>query len=97
MSTPTQIGFTHKEVVEALLRHEGITEGIWGMIIKFGIKGANVGASDSDVMPSAIVPVLEIGLEKRDAENNLSVDAAKLSPVGGSKSAKVAGKRKVAK
>lgn len=78
MSEPTQIIFTHKEVVEALLKQQGIREGIWGIYIKFGIKGANVGMSDVDLMPAAIVPVLEIGLQKFDQENNLAIDAAKM-------------------
>ncbi len=80
MAEPTQIVFTHKEIAEVLLKHHGIHEGIWGVYIKFGIKGANIGASDSDLMPSAIVPVLEIGLQKVDKENNLSVDAARVNP-----------------
>ncbi len=80
MAETTQIVFTHKEIAEILLRHHGLHEGIWGVYIKFGIKGANVGASDSDLMPSAIVPVLQIGLQKFEKENNLSVDAAKVNP-----------------
>ena len=81
MAESTQIVFTHKEVVEALLKRQGIHEGIWGIYVKFGIKGANVGASDSDLMPAAIVPVLQIGLQKFETENNLSVDAAKVNPI----------------
>ena len=80
MAEPIQIAFTHKEVVEALLKRQGIHEGLWGICVRFGIKGANVGASDSDLMPAAIVPVLQIGLQKVQKETNLSVDAAKVNP-----------------
>lgn len=80
MAESTQIVFSHKEVVEALLKKQGIHEGIWGIYIKFGIKAANVGASDTDLMPSAIVPVMEIGLQKFVSENNLSVDASRVNP-----------------
>jgi hypothetical protein len=80
MAEATQIVFKHKEVVEALLRRQGIHEGIWGLYVKFGIQGMNIGMSDADLMPAAIVPVLEIGLQKFPKENNLAVDAAKVNP-----------------
>jgi len=95
MPESTQIVFTHKEVVEALLKQQQIHDGIWGIYVKFGIKAANVGMSDSDLMPAAIVPVLEIGLQKFENENNLSVDAAKVNPrTTASRAQKIAGKSK---
>ena len=80
MAEATQITFTHQEVVEALLKKQGVHEGLWAIYIKFGIRAANVGGSDASLMPSAIVPVLEIGIQKSDSESNLSVDAAKSNP-----------------
>lgn len=81
MAELEQITFTYKEVVEALLKHHGsIHEGIWGVYIRFGIKGANMGMSPDDVLPTAILPVLQIGLQRFPEENNLSVDAAKVNP-----------------
>ena len=80
MGKSTRITFTHKEVATAMLKQQGLHEGIWGIYVKFGIGAANVGASDSTVMPSAIVPVVEIGLQPFDKENNLSVGAAKINP-----------------
>jgi hypothetical protein len=32
------------------------------------------------MMPAAVVPVLEIGLQKFEAESNIAVDAAKVNP-----------------
>ena len=61
-------------------KKQGIHDGIWGIYPKFGNQGANVGASDTDLKPSAIVPVIEIGLQKFEKENNLSVDAAVANP-----------------
>jgi hypothetical protein len=82
MAESTQIVFSHKEVVEALLKQQGIHDGIWGIYIKFGLQGVNVGASPADLMPAAVIPVLQIGLQKFDEENNLAVDAAKVNPQG---------------
>ena len=80
MAEAQQITFTHKEVVEALLKKHGIHEGIWGIYIKFGLKAANLGSSSSDLLPAAIVPVVAIGLQKFNEENNLSVNAANVNP-----------------
>ncbi len=82
MAEPTQIVFKHKEVVEALLKKQDIHEGIWGLFLRFGIQGLNIGMSADDLMPAAVVPVLEIGLQRFPEENNIAVDAAKVNPQG---------------
>ena len=79
MAEANQIIFSHKEVVEALLKQHGsIQKGLWGLFIKFGISAANVGSGPTDLYPAAIVPIVEIGLQKFDSETNISVDAAKV-------------------
>ncbi len=80
MAEPGQITFTYKEIVEALLKKQRIHEGIWGIYIKFGIRAANMGMSKTDVLPTAMVPVLDIGLQRFDEESNIAVDAAKVNP-----------------
>lgn len=80
MPQATQIAFKHKELAELLVKSQNIHEGIWGLFLRFGIGATNVGPSDADLNPAAIVPVLEIGLQKFDKENNISVDAAKVNP-----------------
>lgn len=80
MAEATQILYTFKELAEILVKQQDIHEGLWGIYIKFGIKAANVGETDSDLKPTALVPVLELGLQKFDALNNLSVDAAVVNP-----------------
>ncbi len=46
-----------------------------------GLGGANVALiPGADLNPAAIVPVLKIGLQRFDAPNNLTVDAAKINP-----------------
>jgi hypothetical protein len=80
MAESTQIVFSYKEVAEALLKTQGIHEGIWGIYIKFGISAVNVGPTPEALAPAAIVPVLQIGLQKFDEENNLAVNAALVNP-----------------
>ena len=44
------------------------------------MQATNVGPVESDLKPSAIVAILNIGLSKADKESNLTVDAAKVNP-----------------
>lgn len=76
----SQIGFKHTEIVELLLKKMNIHEGIWALFIKFGIGASNVGPTESELNPAAIIPILEIGLQKFEKETNISVDAAKVNP-----------------
>lgn len=80
MAEPSQIGFSFKELAEILVKKQGIHEGVWGIFVRFGLAASNVGPSDSDLKPSAIIPIVEIGLQKFETENNLSVDAAMVNP-----------------
>ena len=81
MPEPTRIVFTYKEVVESLVRKQDIHEGIWGLYIRFGISAANIGSEPgAELVPAAIIPVIEIGLQKFETETNLSVDAAAVNP-----------------
>jgi hypothetical protein len=85
MPEATQVVFKHKELAEILVKHQNIHDGIWGLFLRFGIGATNVGASETDLQPAAIVPVLEIGLQRFDKETNISVDAAKVNPAKESK------------
>ena len=80
MPKSNQIIFAHKELVTIMIKDQDIHEGWWGLYVKFGIQAANVGPA-ADLLPAAIVPILEIGLQKFEKETNLSVDAAKVYPV----------------
>jgi hypothetical protein len=80
MPEATQIVFKHAEIVEMLIKKQEIHEGIWGLFIKFGLNASNVGATETEVMPAAILGVLEIGLQKFDKESNIALNAAKVNP-----------------
>ena len=80
MPEPTQLSFSHKEVATALIKAQGIHEGIWGLYVRFGIAARNIGAGDDDLQPAAIVPIMTIGLQQFDKVHNLSVDAAVANP-----------------
>jgi hypothetical protein len=81
MPETKSITFTHKEVVEALIRYNDLHEGLWGLVIEFGLGAANVGSEPGDLLPAAIVPVKKIGLQRFDEPNNLTIDAAEANPL----------------
>lgn len=76
----SNIIFSYKEVVSALLKAQGIHEGTWSLFVRFGLNAANVGENENELKPCAIIPLLEIGLQKGEKENNISVDASKVNP-----------------
>lgn len=80
MAEPTQYVFSHHEVVAALLKKQGIHEGIWSLIINFGFGAANVGPSEDQVNPTAMIPVMGVGIQRADASGPLSVDASVVNP-----------------
>lgn len=80
MAEVNQYVFDFKEVVEALLRKQGIREGIWGIYVEFGLVAANVVQPDEQLLPTALVPVKKIGIQRLEKETSLAVDASKLSP-----------------
>jgi len=67
-------------VVEALIRYNDLHEGLWGIYIEFGLAAANMGQGPEDILPTAIIPVKKIGLQRFDEANNLTVDAAEANP-----------------
>jgi hypothetical protein len=80
MPETSQIIFSHKELVELMLKQQRIHEGIWGLFLKFSLGASNIGPTQTEVLPAAIVAVTEIGLQKFEQETNISVDAAKVNP-----------------
>jgi hypothetical protein len=98
MAEASQITFDHQEVAEALVKKQGIHEGLWGIYIEFGLVAANL-ANPTDpksLMPTAFSMVQKIGIQRFKEANNLTVDAAKVNPkskattdTGGQTSSKV--------
>ena len=80
MPESNNISFSYIEVVTALIKAADLHDGIWGLHVRFGLSATNVGDSESILRPAAIVPLLELGLQKFEKENNLAVDAKKVNP-----------------
>jgi hypothetical protein len=80
MPESTNIKFSFHEIVTAMLKAADIHDGIWGLFVRFGLGASNVGESETTLRPAAIVPIVEIGLQKFEKESSIAVDAAKVNP-----------------
>lgn len=86
MAEVQTIYLSYKELVEALIKHQNIHEGVWQLCIEFGISGGNMPIAPQEhpeelrLTPVAMVPITKIGLLKVDKENPLALDASKVNP-----------------
>lgn len=82
MAETERFAFSHSEVVEALVKKQGLHEGVWRLYVEFGIGAINAGSDANSLAPCAVVPVVKLGLVRADEgeSNNLTVDAAKVNP-----------------
>jgi len=83
MADPALFKFNHKEVVEALIKQQGLHEGIWQLYIEFNLTAANINVptDEKTLTPAAILMVKAVGITKVEKENNLTMDAAKVNPM----------------
>lgn len=85
MAEINSYAFSYKEVATALLRQQGIHEGLWTVSITLGFGVSAMGKPDSpnDLRPGAVVLIESIGLQRapENTKNNLTFDAAEINPV----------------
>jgi hypothetical protein len=77
-----EYNFSNRELIEALIKKQGLHEGIWMLGLRFGLGGANVNHPDDPLQsaPAAIIPVVGFSLRKKDTLNPLALDAAVVNP-----------------
>ena len=74
MADADRFKFSHKELAEILARYLHLEDGLWGLYVRFGIAASNVGPDTQSLNPAAIVPVVEIGLQRMEEPSNLTID-----------------------
>jgi hypothetical protein len=74
----------YKELAELMVKKRSIHEGLWGVYIRFGLRAANMNIQQEDMsihlLPTAILPILEIGIQPFSNATDLTVDAATVNP-----------------
>ena len=83
MAETTQHIFSFKELLGLMVKDKGIHQGHWALHVKFGLTAVNVkgGMNTSDpLLPTAIIPLIEIGIQEIKEPHELSVDASRINP-----------------
>lgn len=80
MAKEEKFAFSHKEIVEELIKRQDIHEGIWRLYIEFAFGAGNAGPSPEQIVPTALIGIQRIGILRVEAEDALSVDAARVNP-----------------
>jgi uncharacterized membrane protein len=86
MAEITKYDFSHKELVEALIKQQGIHDGIWSLTVEFGLAVANTGPGPNEIHPTALVPLVKTGIMKTNEMTSLAVDASVVNPAQPKKS-----------
>ncbi len=84
MAEVTQYSFSHKEIVELLIKKQGIHEGQWSILIAVGSAALNLGPTADQINPTVLIAFQKIGIQRMPEglppDNNITVDAAKVNP-----------------
>jgi hypothetical protein len=82
MPEVNQLFFTHKEVLELLIKKGKIHQGRWMLAANFGFTAGNFGPGPAQLSPGAIVAILGVGLQRAAADTleEMTLDAAVVNP-----------------
>jgi len=87
MAEATQYLFDYTEILEDLIRKQGIHEGKWRLIFELGFTATSVNTQESPddsnvaLRPAGIVLIQKVGISRTEEElNNLTLDAAVVNP-----------------
>jgi hypothetical protein len=82
MAEPTQFTFDLKEVATALVKQQGLHEGLWMVAFEVGLVAGIIGPTPATSGPAALVQFNKVQLMRLDQplHPHLTVDAAEVNP-----------------
>lgn len=69
-----------KDVGAMLLRHLGVHEGQWDVVVEFQAAFGSMGPAPESALPSALIGISKIGLVRSIHPGPLTIDAAAVNP-----------------
>lgn len=75
--------YDYKEIVENLIKAQGLHEGLWRLIFDLGLSATNVNVlqdGKTTLTPTGMVLIQRIGIIETNELNDLTVDAAVVNP-----------------
>jgi hypothetical protein len=90
MPEVNNIYFSHKELLELLIKKADLHQGKWMLAANFGFSAANFGPSPEQLSPGAIVALLGVGITRAGPEipEPAWLDAAVVNPPASSEESK---------
>jgi hypothetical protein len=84
MPEVNQLFFTHKEVLEVLIKKADVHEGKWMLSANFGFTAGNFGPGPDQLSPGAIVAIVGVGITRAaaDTPEQATLDAGVVNPAG---------------
>ena len=91
----TPVLFEFHDLVTEMIRKKGIHEGIWALYVEFALVAVNMGFNDADtespnegpvegapdlLLPTAMIPIKQIGIVQAPFTSTIAVDAAVVNP-----------------
>ncbi len=81
MAEVSQYIFSHRDLVETLIRKQGLHEGVWTLAFQLGMAATQVPSpAGGDPLPGAVLSIFAVALQKADKEGPTALDAAKVNP-----------------
>lgn len=76
--------FSHKELLELLIKASNVHQGEWQLTMNFSFTAGNFGPNEETVLPGSIAAVSHVGMTRAKPESPkaLVLDAAKVNPRG---------------
>lgn len=77
---PAGTPLSMKEVAELLVKHYGLREGLFDLMLEYQFAFGNFGPTPSQVTPGAMIGLAKLGLTRATQIGPLTVDAAEVNP-----------------
>jgi hypothetical protein len=85
MAEVNQYTFTHRELIELLIKKADVHEGEWGLVLNMSVATGVMGPTPEQAAPGIMVTIPNIGIQRTppgapQGPANISVDAEKVNP-----------------
>ena len=98
MPETNQIVLNHREVLELIIKHVGVSEGRWMLMATFGLAAGTFGPSPDQAVPGVTVGLQKLGIQRAEPNTpvELTFDASDVNPVRKARKAPASKRRKKA-
>ena len=94
---PVESPLSMRDLTIVLIKHYGIHEGCYDLLVEFQIGMGAVGPNPASLTPGAMIGVSRVGLMSSKGDGQASVDASLVNPAPSSADVKPAAKKPAAK